>query len=68
MDPNLVVTLQFRDGERDVPGHLARMMSSIETYRLTYEQAVDEANRRQLGGYVTHAHEKFLRDSQRETT
>ena len=47
--------MQFRDGERAVPGHLARMFSGIETYRITYAQAIDEANRRQLSEYVGNA-------------
>ena len=55
LDPNLVVPMQFRDGERAVPGHLARMFSGIETYRITYAQAIDEANRRQLSEYVGNA-------------
>lgn len=36
--------LEFRDGKRLVPGHLARAMSGMETYRFTYDQAVREAN------------------------
>lgn len=36
--------LEFRDGRRWVPKHLALMMSDLETYRYTYDEARLEAN------------------------
>lgn len=36
--------VEFRDGSREVPDHLADLMSGLETYRLTFEQAKKEAD------------------------
>lgn len=40
--------VEFRDGERDVPDHLAVMMRGIETHTMTYEQAVKASETRML--------------------
>lgn len=32
--------IEFRDGEREVPDHIAVLMKGIETHTMTYEQAV----------------------------
>lgn len=39
-----VVELEFRDGKRWVPKHLALTMTSLDTYRLTYRDACKQAN------------------------
>ena len=44
--------LEFRDGVRAVPDYLADMMSGLKTYRMTYEQAIEEANRLHLSDYL----------------
>jgi len=36
--------VEFRDGKRVIPDHLADMMSELPTHTLTYEQAVEKAN------------------------
>lgn len=38
--------LEFRTGKRLVPPHLADMLVGIPTHRLTYEEAVEVANKR----------------------
>lgn len=38
--------LDFRDGRFAVPAHLAVLMGELETFRLTYKEAVAEANKR----------------------
>lgn len=40
--------VEFRDGERDVPDHLAVMMRGIETHTMTYEQAVKASETKML--------------------
>lgn len=40
-----MVELEFRDGKRLVPGYLAAAMDGLETYLMTYSEAVDEGNR-----------------------
>lgn len=42
----------FRDEKRQVPDYLAVMMAGIETHRLTYEQAIDAANRKAEADYL----------------
>lgn len=39
-------TLEFRDGERDVPDHVAILMKGLRTWEMTYDQARDQANDR----------------------
>lgn len=36
--------VEFRDGARNVPDYLGDLMRGIETIKLTYDQAVHEAN------------------------
>lgn len=36
--------VEFRDGVRVVPHHVAAILASIETYRLTYDEAIKLAN------------------------
>lgn len=45
-EPRQWVEMVFRDERRDVPDYLAVMMKGIETHRLTYEQAIDAANKK----------------------
>lgn len=52
----------FRDGKREVPEHLAEMMAGMETFRLTFSEAIDEANRRQMGDYLNKSQTEAMRD------
>ena len=53
MDPiRQYQTLRFRDGERSVPDYLANMMSGIPTHRMTYEDAIDAANKKVSSDYL----------------
>lgn len=36
--------VEFRDGKRQIPDHLAAMMADLRTHTMTYEQAVEKAN------------------------
>jgi len=40
--------VEFRDGSREVPDTVAEFLESIETYQLTYEQAIQKMNNRFL--------------------
>jgi hypothetical protein len=44
--------LSFRDGDRDVADHVAELLKPIETYRVTYDQAMVAANNRLLQNEV----------------
>lgn len=35
-----MVKMEFRDGERDVLEHVAAMLSGVDTFAYTYEEAV----------------------------
>lgn len=37
--------IEFRDGNHWVPDHLADMMRGLDTYRMTREEAISEANK-----------------------
>ena len=53
--------VQFRTGERELPEHLALAMNGIETFRMTFDEAIAEVNRRQMGEYVGNAQRSLLR-------
>lgn len=36
--------LEFRDGKRLVPDHLADMMGDLKTHTMTHDEAVEKAN------------------------
>lgn len=38
--------IQFRDGSRVVPEYLANLMSTLDTVRFTYDEAVARVNNR----------------------
>lgn len=38
--------VEFRDGKREIPDHLADLMVGMDTYKLTYAQAENEANQK----------------------
>jgi hypothetical protein len=47
--------VEFRDGPRNVPAHLADMMIGLKTHTLTYEEAVEKANWKLASDHVEHA-------------
>lgn len=38
--------IEFRDGTRMVPDYLAVMMHGLKTHTMTYEQAIEAANKK----------------------
>lgn len=53
MDDQPIIEMEFRDGKRVVPAHLAAALDTIETYRLTYREAVRMANDEMVREVVT---------------
>lgn len=41
-------TLEFRDGIKAVPDHIAEFLDEAETYKITYWEAIDRMNQRFL--------------------
>lgn len=54
--------VEFRTGIRLVPDHLASIMGELETWKLTYEEAVAQANRRLLSSHITKEGDKIVAD------
>lgn len=54
-------TLDFRDGERDVPDHVAVLMKGLRTWEVTYEQARELAHSNQLRLALDGAQRDLLR-------
>lgn len=57
---NQPVQLQFRDGKKWVPAHLAAMMGAMETYKMTYAEAKREANNEATRNYTLDALDKVV--------
>lgn len=53
--------LVFADGKRIVPEHLAAMMTGLDTTRLTYDQAVELANRNLEAGHLGRVQQGVIR-------
>lgn len=47
--------VEFRDGTRRIPEHLADMMAGLKTHTLTYEEAVEKANWKLASDHVDRA-------------
>lgn len=56
-----MTTLEFRDGERDVPEHIALLMKGLRTWEMTYEEAVDRANQNQTRQALDAAQRELIR-------
>jgi hypothetical protein len=53
--------LRFRTGEREVPDQLAERMQGIDVRRLTYDEAIEAANRKEFRDYVNNEQQKLVR-------
>jgi hypothetical protein len=58
-----VAQVEFRTGFREVPDHLAAMMRNMETWRMTYEEAVDKANWKVAADYANKVQDSIVRQS-----
>jgi len=56
------ITMQFRDGVRDVAPHVKAMLTDaqIPTHRYTYEQAIRMADEQRLGDAVFQAQSALI--------
>lgn len=53
--------IRFVDGPRWVPAHVADMLKTVDTFALTYEQAMAQANAAQANKYVQQLIGGFIR-------
>ena len=54
-------TVEFRDGERDVPDHLAVLMKGLRTWEMTFEQARQQAHNTMLKRALEGAQRDLIR-------
>ena len=54
------VELEFRDGKRTVPPYIASLLNGIETYRLTYDEAIQAANKKLESDFLNAQQDKIL--------
>lgn len=58
--------VEFRDGDRVVPFHVAALLEGVETWKYTYDEAIQKANeqllRRRLNELQREAVNKHFKD------
>lgn len=54
--------VEFRDGPRNVPDHLASLMITFDTHRMTYDQAVIAANNKLVADQLNQTQVQIIRD------
>lgn len=54
------VEIEFRDGKRLVPEYLGAIMAGLETHRMTFEEAVQAANRRMEADHLNAQRDSIL--------
>ena len=58
--PGSKTEVEFRDGMRLVPDYLAAIMGRLETHRMTYEEALDAANRQIEADHLNQVETDFV--------
>lgn len=53
-------TIEFRDGEHDVPDHVAVMLAGMETWTMTYEQAIRASENKLLSDRLNEAQRSLV--------
>jgi len=61
-------SIEFRDGTREVPDHLAILMRGLETFRLTYREALEQVNGGFLRDWLNGKQDDLLRRHFRENS
>jgi hypothetical protein len=59
--------VEFREGFREVPDHVADMMRGLETWRYSYEQATRLSENRMTSDYLNRVQRDVVRDALRRT-
>lgn len=55
--------VQFRDGPHEVPPHLKELMVGLDTYRLTYSEAVKKVNQKLMSDHLNQIQAKIVKES-----
>jgi hypothetical protein len=59
----MTTSLEFRDGVREVPEYLAVLLEGIDTFRLTYDEALEQVNNQMMATVINQAFSKALSES-----
>lgn len=54
--------LEFREGKRVVPDHLVNELKQLETYRMTYADALKEADKKRAERWLSDLQHKVIYD------
>lgn len=57
-----MANIEFRDGERLVPAHVAVLMKGLETHTMTYDQAIRIANQKLVKDRLGAAQRGLIQD------
>ena len=52
--------VDFRDGSRGVPEHVEELLRGVDTYKLTFSEAMQVVNRRMENEYIQKQANKML--------
>lgn len=52
--------IEFRDGPKEVPDHIAEMIAVFDTYKMTYDEAMRKANNRMAADYLNKAQQSVI--------
>ena len=53
--------VEFRDGPQMIPAYLADLMAGLPTFKMTKEEAVDAANKKQLRNAASSAYDAAIK-------
>ena len=54
--------LEFRDGARKVPDHIRDLLIGVDTYQMTYSQAINFVNNKLVGDRLGEAQSDLIRE------
>lgn len=52
--------VEFRDGVREVPDHLADLMAAFDTYKMTFEEARAKADQRLVSDLLNKTQQQLI--------
>ena len=58
----MTTRLRFRDGERDVPNHLAIRMKKMNVRVMTFDAAIAAVNRAEMSDYLNQQQRRIIAD------
>ena len=55
-----MAVVEFRTGEEEIADHLAEMMVGLDTFKMTYEEAIEAMNERMLQRHVQRQYDAII--------